>query len=160
MKKTKEGKGITLIALVVTIVVLIILATVSINAVFSENGIIKKAELAKEVYANSIVEDEESMNTLLEEYANAMSSNSTSEKKIIGFTIDGNSFQAEEGMTWEEWVNSSYSESDYGIFYVSSSLILVNRNTSDPYQILNVTPTDLIVSNSQYQIKVHLGGAN
>ena len=36
--------GITLIALVVTIVVLIILATVSINAVMGEDGLIKQAE--------------------------------------------------------------------------------------------------------------------
>ena len=37
-------KGITLIALVITIVVLLILAGVSINAIFSENGIINKAK--------------------------------------------------------------------------------------------------------------------
>jgi Tfp pilus assembly protein PilE len=36
--------GITLIALVVTIVVLLILAGVTINSVFSDNGIIKKAQ--------------------------------------------------------------------------------------------------------------------
>ena len=38
--KIKQEKGITLIALVITIVVLLILAGVSINAIFSENGII------------------------------------------------------------------------------------------------------------------------
>jgi len=64
--------GITLISLVVTIVVLIILATVSINAVFSENGIIKKVQLAKDIQANSTKAEEESMNTLLEKYANMM----------------------------------------------------------------------------------------
>ena len=40
-------KGITLIALVITIVVLLILAGVSINAIFSENGIINKAKDAQ-----------------------------------------------------------------------------------------------------------------
>ena len=50
--KTKNKKnylkqnGITLIALVVTIVVLLILAGVSLNAIFSENGIIKRAKNA------------------------------------------------------------------------------------------------------------------
>ena len=39
--------GITLIALVVTIVVLLILAGVSINAIFSDNGIIEKAKDAQ-----------------------------------------------------------------------------------------------------------------
>ena len=43
----KEKKGITLIALVVTIIVLIILAGVSINLVLGENGIITQARKAK-----------------------------------------------------------------------------------------------------------------
>ena len=45
LKNTKE-KGITLIALVVTITVLIILATVSVNTVLGDNGIIKRAQKA------------------------------------------------------------------------------------------------------------------
>ena len=43
-----QNKGITLIALVVTIVVLLILAGITINLVFSENGIIAKAREAAE----------------------------------------------------------------------------------------------------------------
>ena len=46
MKKKKQG--ITLIALVITIIVLIILAGVSINLVLGENGIITMAKRAKE----------------------------------------------------------------------------------------------------------------
>ena len=42
-----KEKGITLIALVVTIVVLLILAGVSVNALFSDSGIIKKAQDAQ-----------------------------------------------------------------------------------------------------------------
>ena len=43
-----KNKGITLIALVVTIVVLLILAGITISLVFSENGIISKSKNAKE----------------------------------------------------------------------------------------------------------------
>ena len=52
MKNSKNNrqKGITLIALVVTIVVLIILATVSILAVFGDNGIIARAQTAKDTH--------------------------------------------------------------------------------------------------------------
>ena len=52
MKKLRNSrqKGITLIALVVTIVVLIILATVSILAVFGDNGIIARAQTAKDTH--------------------------------------------------------------------------------------------------------------
>lgn len=52
LKVAKEKRGITLIALVITIVILIILATVAINAVFGENGLIKKAEEAKNTWKN------------------------------------------------------------------------------------------------------------
>ena len=49
-KKIRRQNGITLIALVVTIVVLIILATVSILAVFGDNGIIARAQKAKDIH--------------------------------------------------------------------------------------------------------------
>ena len=42
--KTKEMKGITLIALVITIVVLMILAGVSINSIIGKNGIVERAQ--------------------------------------------------------------------------------------------------------------------
>ncbi len=45
--KTKDKNGITLVALVVTIIVLILLAGVSINLVIGNNGIITKAQVAK-----------------------------------------------------------------------------------------------------------------
>ena len=48
MQKIKENKGITLIALVITIIVLLILAGVSIAALSGENGILLKAKEAKE----------------------------------------------------------------------------------------------------------------
>lgn len=53
MKKAKESKGITLIALIVTIVVLIILAGVSMNLVLGKNGIIQRAKEAKKTTEDS-----------------------------------------------------------------------------------------------------------
>ena len=75
MKKEKNSKGITLIALVVTIIVLIILATVSINMVFNENGLIKQAEKAKEYQANAVESDQGT----LERYANYINGDSDDE---------------------------------------------------------------------------------
>ena len=43
-----KNKGITLIALVVTIVVLLILAGITISLVFGSNGVIQKAQDSKE----------------------------------------------------------------------------------------------------------------
>ena len=56
--------GITLIALVVTIVVLLILAGVSINAIFSENGIIKRAKDAQNKMDQATQNDLDSINEL------------------------------------------------------------------------------------------------
>ena len=57
-------KGITLIALVVTIVVLLILAGVSVNAIFSENGIIKRAKDAQNKMDQATQNDLDSINEL------------------------------------------------------------------------------------------------
>ena len=59
-----KEKGITLIALVVTIVVLLILAGVSINAIFSENGIIKRAKDAQNRMNNAQESDLNALNDL------------------------------------------------------------------------------------------------
>ena len=47
MKKIESQKGITLVALVVTIIVLIILAGISINLLLGDNGLITRAQEAK-----------------------------------------------------------------------------------------------------------------
>ena len=46
--KRNVNQGITLIALVITIIVLLILAGISIAMLTGENGILRKAEVAKE----------------------------------------------------------------------------------------------------------------
>ena len=46
MRRTESNTGITLMALIITIIVLLILAGVSISMVLGENGVIKRAEIA------------------------------------------------------------------------------------------------------------------
>ena len=76
-KKRKNGtqKGITLVALVITIIIIIILATVTINMAFGDNGLIKQAELARDLTANSTIAEQEGMNSLLSDFANLMAEN-------------------------------------------------------------------------------------
>lgn len=47
MKNVKSNKGITLIALVITIIILLILAGISIATLTGENGLLSKANTAK-----------------------------------------------------------------------------------------------------------------
>ena len=61
-----KQSGITLIALVVTIVVLLILAGVSINALFGNSGIIKKAQDAQDKMDQAVQNDLDEINSLNE----------------------------------------------------------------------------------------------
>lgn len=73
-EKQKE-KGITLVALVITIIILIILATVTINVAFGEGGLIQRAQQAKNLTEQAVLEEQESLNSLMDEYANIMAEN-------------------------------------------------------------------------------------
>ena len=59
----KKENGITLVALVVTIVVLLILAGVSISMVLGNNGLITKAKEAKNATENSTANEDYFFNT-------------------------------------------------------------------------------------------------
>ena len=108
--KIRGNKGITLIALVVTIIILIILAAVSINLVFSENGLIERAkegssemqkqaaaERAKEDYVvekaaeNATMDIPEAMidtqaNQMVQEFAQRMQAQGLSMEQYFEFT--------------------------------------------------------------------------
>ena len=71
----KKNKGITLVALVVTIVVLLILAGVSINLVLGDNGIIAKAKEAETKSAEASQNDLKGMNSLVSEMEGALAGN-------------------------------------------------------------------------------------
>ena len=65
----KNQRGITLVALVITIIILIILATVAISFAFGSNGLINRAEDAKKYYLNDTKYTEDSI-TNVEYYIN------------------------------------------------------------------------------------------
>ena len=85
MKKLKkfqrmsQEKGITLVALVITIIILIILATVAISFAFGNNGLIQRAEDARDYYANDTSYTDESITNVesyLDEIINGVGSGS------------------------------------------------------------------------------------
>ena len=81
--KNKQAKGITLIALVVTIVVLLILAGVSLSLVIGNDGIMKRAKEAKNQYAEAQTNEEKQLNEL----ANGIDEMETEIKKVDGVPI-------------------------------------------------------------------------
>ena len=73
-KKMRNERGITLIALVVTIVVLLILAGVSISLILDNNGIIQKSKDAKREYGQARENEQADLNkasSWIDEVANA-----------------------------------------------------------------------------------------
>ena len=88
LKKTE--KGITLVSLVVTIVVLLILAGVSINTVVGDDGIIQKAKEKAEATKQASAEEE--MNRLVLEYQLAKNDETLEsflKEKVTEGRIDG-----------------------------------------------------------------------
>ena len=97
MKRTKEQKGITLIALIITIVVLMILAAVAINSITNE-GILSQAGSTANKY-NQAVKDEESY---LQDYEDMLTAaNGGYETYTVGtlVTVNGENFYVIEDKT-------------------------------------------------------------
>ena len=79
--KNKANKGITLIALVISIIVMLILAGVSLNAVIGDNGIITQAQNA--TYMQSVAVLEEYLNSYYVEHYEEMNEE---ESKVLTLT--------------------------------------------------------------------------
>ena len=63
----KKAKGVTMLALVVTIIVLLILAAITLNLAVGENGIIERAKLARDKVKNASIAEDEEINKVIEE---------------------------------------------------------------------------------------------
>ena len=154
MKGLKIEKGITLIALVVTIIVLIILATVSIGMVTGENGLIKMAEKARDAYENSAQREDADINELLKEIAEENLPNDSpevpitmkvklkvDEAQVTGTTIPVSVAEVttekneektiDENLTYEWYINDEESK-DVG---VNSSCTFSDLNEAETYTI-------------------------
>lgn len=93
-KKSKNNaSGITLVALVVTIVVLLILAGISLNLVLGSNGIIAKAKNAKNQTEQDKINTETALNSLFDEMVAAEGGSSNS---------GGNGGNRPTGGNWDE----------------------------------------------------------
>lgn len=64
----KEEKGITLVALVITIIVLLILAGVSISLVIGQNGLITRSKSGANTYQKAAANETNQLNTFSNEF--------------------------------------------------------------------------------------------
>ena len=129
-QRISKEKGITLVALVITIIILIILATVAINFAFGENGLVKMAERARDMQANSAVAEQEYMDALADELSNYIPAEVNIKESHTNESITIEVETADERVaSYDYYVNgelkASQSESTY-----TTSITLENK---DPY---------------------------
>ena len=87
-KNFKIEKGITLIALVITIIILLILAGISISALTNQ-GLFKNAKIAQNATERAEVEQGQRLNEYEEELNKYLSNNDKKEEKLIDKVNDG-----------------------------------------------------------------------
>lgn len=95
MTMLRNAKGITLIALVITIVVLVILAGVAINLSLSNNGIFNRAKQAREDYKHATNEEQSGLANVekaMDEIAGGSTTNPPVEKSEIEKSRDAGTY--------------------------------------------------------------------
>ena len=172
-KINKEENGITLIALIITIVILIILATITIDFAFGEDGLIKRAMQAKNLTEDATRKEQESLNSLLDEYDDIIGGGgSTPEEpddEIKGtITFDDYEWQgdgtasvvvrteeteytlqyqivgAEETIEENEWIDVKSGETITGLKYGDTVYARLTDGTNESKEYANVTIEDNI----------------
>ncbi len=92
MRKTKENSGITLIALIVTIIVLLILAAVSVKLIGGSEGILGKTSNAINKYKIAKKQEKDVLdeyeNTILSKYSGNIASNNNGSGVVTTRQID------------------------------------------------------------------------
>ena len=120
----KNRKGITLVALVVTIVVLLILSGVSINLVLGNNGIIAKAKDAETKSAEASQNDLKGMNGLVSEMEGALAGN--------GSTGSGNNFMTKNTeVTYPDgtvWIPEGFKVADDSASTVQGGVVIEDKD--------------------------------
>ena len=75
MKRLKQVEGITLIALIITIIILLILAGITINLTVGQKGILRRAQEAGKNYQESADRESEEIENLLKNVDDIMNNN-------------------------------------------------------------------------------------
>ena len=145
----KRNKGITLIALVVTIIVLLILAGISINALTGQNGILNRAVESKE--STGIAQTEEAiklsvMAALTEGSGTLTIENLKKELANNGITIPDNA-TFPVTVTTE---NSSYQIDQYGNVTAANTVAQIS------YTVTNIDGSEITSSNLPESAKLNI----
>lgn len=127
-----KDKGITLIALIITIIVLLILAGVTLSVLTGENGSIKRAISTKE--KKEIAEEKEGIKLSV---TNAMIKNATNNGEMKVYADDKQDFEEEIKKYKDETEVNLFEEQGYifEVVFKSGRIYYINSNgdISEPY---------------------------
>lgn len=135
----RKNKGITLVALVVTIIVLLILAAVSISAVMGDNGIVTKSQKAQEKTEEEKLKEALELKLADLEIESFTEDSTTVTNKIMGEMLKG-MYRYEESTTVVK-INGIF-ENDGSLF--KANLTLSKEDSESPVSISmdNITVVD------------------
>ena len=160
-RKEQKGKnneaGITIITLAITILIIIILASITINAVLGDNGLLEQAQDAKDLAESTTLETGEKMNKVLQEYMNVMAEDEgggitepeedTTPPTVIITEGEITENSIEVNVTANDPESGLASENPY-IYYLNGEE--KTRSNSSSYTFTNLT------ASTQYTIKVEV----
>ena len=155
--KTKKNseKGVTLLTLGITIIILIILSSVTINMTLGDNGLVSQAQKKNSIAINKINKEDQLMNSLTEEYSQTMSEDSISK---ITVPMSSKEISKDAGKYYGAEVKGYECENNgvqkWRIFYADNSNIYL---IADDYISYDKAPngkngTPVTKGNNDYQI--------
>lgn len=127
-KRDLHEKGITLVALIVTIIVLLILAGVAIRMATSGSGVLGRAKNATNVYRNSVAQEnstlasaETEVDKALNDYVNEVAI--SKDKSFVGYYADINKDGVADGVIYADLAQGNTKGSkwvdDNGVYTIS-----------------------------------------
>ena len=115
MFQKEKTKGITLISLMITVIILLILSSVAMNLAVNTDGVFDRTGASANKWNASVATEENAMQNIIEQSEEM--GNVEQVASLITFTVNGTEYQAEEGMTWRIWITECKSDE----FYISNS---------------------------------------
>lgn len=136
--KNLKEEGITLVALVITVIIIIILSTVAISFAFGQNGLINRAEDAKKMYANDTAYTESSV-TNVESYIDSILNevDSGSEQlpskkisEIVGQGIMSETTHVVDDSNMSMWIPKGFRIADDSAMSINRGVVITD-NTNE-----------------------------
>ena len=129
-KELEQNRGITLVALIITIIVMLILVAVSVNVLIKSNliGIAEKTTgkyktASEEEGKGEAIEIGGKKYNSLEEYLKVNGE--------LSFKIEGKAYKVKKDMTWAQWIESEYNTDKYRIEGNTTNGVVLKNDSID-----------------------------